>query len=153
VVMRVRRNDLIESPELTLRHCLEFLGESFDPACLRPFSSVGPGDQTPVSRVDSTGNRSRIRKVREEAGALNYLVFAETPSLADPSAVRATEPYPEDPARILDMEVAFSERCKRGERAVPATLPGFGAGRTGGLASRVPGKLLRGMIDGKPRSR
>ncbi len=153
VVMRVRRDDLIAAPEPTLRHCLDFLGESFDPACLRPFSSVTRDDQPPVNRAKLEGKQSRLRKVRDEAEALNYLVFAETPSFADPSVVQATEPYPEDLARIVEMELAFSERCRRGERAVPASLPGFGSGRAGGLTFRLPGDLLRGIINGKPRAR
>jgi hypothetical protein len=153
VVMRVRRDDLIAAPEGTLRQCLDFLGESFDPACLRPFSSVGPEDQTPVNRAVLAGKQPGRRKARDEAEALNYLVLAETPSVVDTSVVQATEPYPEDLARIVEMEVAFSERCTRGERAVPASLPGFGSGRFGGLSSRLSGNLLRGMIGGKSRPR
>ncbi|MDQ4099038.1 MAG: sulfotransferase [Chloroflexota bacterium] len=36
-VLRILRDDLLGSPESTLRRCLDFVGESFDPVCLRPF--------------------------------------------------------------------------------------------------------------------
>jgi hypothetical protein len=36
-VLRVRRDDLMDSPEVTLCRCLDFIGEPFAPACLRPF--------------------------------------------------------------------------------------------------------------------
>jgi hypothetical protein len=150
LVMRVRRDDLIATPELTLRHCLDFLGESFDPACLRPFSSVTPGDQTLIDRAALMGSQATHRKARDDAEALNYLIFAETPSLSASRVAEATEPYPADLARIMAMEAAFSERCRRGERAVPSTLPGFGSRRTGGLPSWLS---LRGMINREPRSR
>lgn len=37
VILRIRRDDLIEDSEATVRHCLDFLGEPFVPACLWPF--------------------------------------------------------------------------------------------------------------------
>lgn len=36
-ILRLRRHDLINEPEATLRRCLAFVGEPFAPACLRPF--------------------------------------------------------------------------------------------------------------------
>lgn len=36
-VLRVRRDDLLASPRATLSRCLDFVGEPFAPACLRPF--------------------------------------------------------------------------------------------------------------------
>jgi hypothetical protein len=36
-VMRVRRRDLVEAPEATVRRCLDFVAEPFAAACLRPF--------------------------------------------------------------------------------------------------------------------
>jgi hypothetical protein len=36
-VLRVRRDEMVGDPEATLRRCLAFVGESFVPACLRPF--------------------------------------------------------------------------------------------------------------------
>lgn len=37
VVLRVRRDDLVEDADATLRRCLEFVGEPFSQACLRAF--------------------------------------------------------------------------------------------------------------------
>lgn len=36
-VLRVGRDEMVGDPEATLRRCLAFVGESFVPACLRPF--------------------------------------------------------------------------------------------------------------------
>ena len=39
VVLRIRRDDLINDAEPTVRRCLEFVGEPFAPACLWPFEA------------------------------------------------------------------------------------------------------------------
>jgi len=36
-VLRLRHDELVAAPEAALRRCLAFLGEPFDPACLRPY--------------------------------------------------------------------------------------------------------------------
>jgi hypothetical protein len=140
VVLRIRRGDLIAAPEQTLRRCLDFLGEPFVPAVLRPFSSVGPVERAREDRAESALKRAMLRKLRDEAEALNALL------LADGSGGAA---YPEDVLQIAQMEAAFSARCERGLSGVPATLPGFGPkrGRGGGLPSWIPTGLLRTVID------
>lgn len=156
VVTRIRRDDLVAAPEQTLRRCLDFLGEPFSPACLRPFSSIAPKTTLRMTGLDSAGNKPSPRKIRDEAEALNYLIRAETPSIAaspavDPDALA----YPPDSMRIVAMEAAFSARCARGKSAVPSSLPGFGPrrGRAGKLAERLPTDLIRGMITREPRTR
>jgi hypothetical protein len=49
VVLRVRRQDLVQHPEEELRRCLAFIGEPFDPACLRPFRPLTRLGEEPVS--------------------------------------------------------------------------------------------------------
>ncbi|MEA2530070.1 MAG: hypothetical protein QOG89_1714 [Thermomicrobiales bacterium] len=147
VVLRVRRDDLIAAPEQTLRRCLDFLGEPFAPACLRPFSSVHPAEQPLADRAGAKRNQSTLRKLQIEAETLNDFLFAE--------ASRAVA-YSEDPLRIAEMEAAFSARCERGLSGVPTTLPGFGPskrGRLGGLPSWLSAGLRRGMIGREPGSR
>ena len=49
VVLRVRRQDLVQQPEAELRRCLAFLEEPFDPACLRPFRPLTRSGEEPYS--------------------------------------------------------------------------------------------------------
>jgi hypothetical protein len=42
VTLRVRHRDLASDPEKEVRRCLAFLGESFHPACVRPFRGMRP---------------------------------------------------------------------------------------------------------------
>ncbi|HKG24926.1 MAG TPA: sulfotransferase [Thermomicrobiales bacterium] len=156
VVMRVRRDDLVAAPEQTLRRCLDFLGEPFAPECLRAFSSVGPTSTPRLTGVETATGRSNVRKIRDEAEALNYLIFAETPSVATPPAGGAVAvDYPEDLVRIAALEAAFSDRCKRGQSGVPSSLPESGSRRvrSRGRASRLPAIPLRGIINRVPRAR
>ncbi|HEY7036064.1 MAG TPA: sulfotransferase [Thermomicrobiales bacterium] len=139
VVLRIRRDDLIAAPEQTLRHCLDFLGEPFAPAVLRPFSSVGPVERPPEARAESALRRAKLRKLRDEAEALNAC-------LADGSLGTA---FPEDALRIAQMEAAFSTRCERGLSAVPASLPDADAKPGRGLPSWVPVGPMRTLIDRK----
>lgn len=37
-ILRIRRDDLIEDSEATIRRCLDFLDEAFEPACVWPFA-------------------------------------------------------------------------------------------------------------------
>jgi hypothetical protein len=156
VVMRVRRDDLVAVPEPTLRRCLDFLGEPFVPECLRAFSSVGQTSAPRLTGLEATTGRSKVGKIRDEAEALNYLIFAETPSLAASSADGAIAvDYPEDLVRIAALEAAFSDRCRRGQSGVPASLPESGSRRvrSRGRASRLPALPLRGIISRESRSR
>jgi hypothetical protein len=58
-VLRVRHADLVSDPEKAVRRCLEFLDESYNPACLEPLEHVintsGPAPETitPEHAVDS----------------------------------------------------------------------------------------------------
>lgn len=133
VVLRIRRDDLIASPEPTLRRCLDFLGEPFARAVLRPFSSVGPVERPREDRAESVLKRVLRRKLREEAVALNSVALADGPT------------YPADVLRIAELEAAFSARCERGESGVPATLPGFRPRRRRG--GGLPSWVLRTVID------
>jgi hypothetical protein len=144
VVLRVRRADLIRAPESTLRRCLDFLGEPFEPALLRPFSSVQPVEHVREEHGDSALRRARLRNVRAEAEALNYLIAEED---------RLGITYPEDPLRIARMEAAFSARCERGESAVPPSLPEFGRARDPGGGRLSPTALVRTVIDRERGSR
>jgi PEP-CTERM/exosortase A-associated glycosyltransferase len=62
-VLRIRRMDLVSSPESTLRQCLDFLDEPFDDRCLRPFrpcatfSTAAPQEL----REDMTGVPAEVR--------------------------------------------------------------------------------------------
>jgi hypothetical protein len=144
VVLRIRRDDLIAEPERTLRRCLDFLGEPFSPMVLRPFSSVGPVERLPEERAESVFQRARLRKLRDEAEALNVALLAD--SALGPA-------YPEDSRRIAEMEAAFSARCERGLSGVPASLPELAPKRERGLPSWIPSGLLRTAIDRRRGSR
>ena len=42
-VLRASYDDLLERPELLVRSCLEFVGEPYDPSCLRPLRGIREG--------------------------------------------------------------------------------------------------------------
>jgi hypothetical protein len=157
----VRRRELVERPEATLRRCLAFLGEPFEPACLRPFRSA-PDDAGEAEGDAANGLRGisadaeppaqpRQIELPRSVALMSYLLNAEgTPS------------YPRDESLILRIETAFADQAAREARLLaspkgtaarraatksgqstksPATLR-----RNGRLFSRMPdlGRLFRG---------
>jgi hypothetical protein len=111
-VLRVRRADLIEVPDKSIGRCLEFLGEPFDPACLRAFSSVSPAPDQKSVRSDATTGKVCHPEIRLAAELLNSALLDET-----------SPAYARDESRIAELEAAFHARCRRGETAVPRRPP------------------------------
>ena len=98
-VLRVRYDDLTGTPEATLRECLEFLGEPFDPACLRPLRA--PAERAARGpRVGSVRLRSDA-DCRRQAEELSRRVLSETPC------------YAADADGLHALEAAFDERSTR----------------------------------------
>jgi hypothetical protein len=114
IVMRLRRADLIQAPEQSIGRCLEFLGEPFDSACLRAFSSVSPAPDQKSVRSDTTTTKDCPPEIRMAAELLSRTLLEE-PSPA----------YARDESRIAELEAAFHDRCRLGETAVPQRPPYF----------------------------
>lgn len=99
-VLRVRYDDLVQKPELTLRRILAFLNEPFDSACLEPLlrkinSSNVPADALATDRVIDPATDRRV-------------VDAAT-RLSD--RLQATEKAFEPSASLMrELEIAFEER-------------------------------------------
>jgi hypothetical protein len=59
-MLRLRYRDLASDPEVEMRACLDFLGEAFHPASLRPFRGLRP-DPRPRRPEGGSGGRSRVQ--------------------------------------------------------------------------------------------
>lgn len=53
-VLRISYHDLAAGTEDSLRRCLSFLGESYDPACLRPFTGLESGSSPAPSNAKAS---------------------------------------------------------------------------------------------------
>jgi hypothetical protein len=67
-VHRVLHRDLVHRSEQALRLCLEFLGEEFEAACMRPLRGMGPPAEGAVR--DTSRDAGRAREGSGEADAL-----------------------------------------------------------------------------------
>lgn len=93
VVLRIRRDDLVREPERMLRRCMDFLGEPFEHACLRPFA--GFDQELPRLQAPDV----------DEPWRTQVDIFSRT--LLD-----ETEPnYRGDDAWRARLETAFLKRC------------------------------------------
>ena len=80
-VLRVLHRDLVADPERTLRGCLDFVGEEWDRACLRPLDGVGTDMPPPGAWEDGDGANLPFR---EEAEALSRAVLDALPPCHPP---------------------------------------------------------------------
>jgi hypothetical protein len=68
LVLRVRYRDLVEEPERTIRRCLDFVGEPFEPACLEPLGRKINASVIPktAALIEPEGVEPRLRRRAEE---------------------------------------------------------------------------------------
>ncbi|HEV3400343.1 MAG TPA: sulfotransferase [Acidimicrobiales bacterium] len=97
-VLRVLHRDLVAEPEQTLRRCLDFVGEEWDPVCLRPLDGV-TADVDPPGEGEDESAAPVALPFREEAEALSRALLDAPPPC-----------YPPDPALIEDLERAALEQ-------------------------------------------
>ena len=97
-VLRVLHRDLVAEPEQTLRRCLDFVGEDWDPVCLRPLDGVA-ADVHPADDGQDEGGEPVALPFREEAEALSRALLDAPPPC-----------FPPDPALIEDLERAALEQ-------------------------------------------
>jgi hypothetical protein len=112
VVLRVRRNDLVIRPEATLGRCLDFLGEPFDHACLRPFSSIPPDVARPRATARPNASGKAPDAMKSNANLLGAVLSEAGCSVAIADDTKAWE-----------LQAAMWDRWTRGETLVPR-LPG-----------------------------
>jgi hypothetical protein len=132
-IVRIRRADLVTSPEQTLRRCLDFLGEPFSPDCLRPLNPVGLVQTTPKFAL------------REHFGEQPPLVCIKAEGMSDRLLAEGTPFYPRDELRILQLELPAKKKEKpaRPETPPPA-LP---------VKERPPGPVLLSRLRGEMMNR
>lgn len=134
-VMRVERKDLLADPEATLRRCLAFLDECFDPVVLRPFRELAYLEPEHGSLIQSTlSDMSRSAHLLSE-----FLVEEGVPK------------YPRDQERVFQLEQTFFESALNW-KSTKRRQPTF-AGRpyrlgtpSGGVAMRLPLQRMTNAI-------
>lgn len=103
--LRILHRDLVADPERILRRCLDFIGEDWHPACLRPLDGIEVDGET--SGAD--GNDGAVVPFQEEAEALSRsLLGAPAP------------PCRPDPALIEELERAAVQTIDR--RSAPSSI-------------------------------
>jgi hypothetical protein len=138
-ILRIRRSDLLTDPESTLRRCLEFIDEFFDPAVLRPFRELflPPDEKLPFT---ADGQHA----VHRHAHLLSDLLMQE-----------GIPNYPRDDRRVLLLEQAFFDNALRCSQPKRGGLPSTNRAkrRTSHAASRTPrlslgnvAKVLRSIM-------
>jgi hypothetical protein len=150
-VLRVRRADLIRDPETEITRICEFLGESFDPACLRPFHSVDPV-RTPAPELELPVTGPCPEEIKQAAAFLNDAVVRTAPPvqelnqlLVDQEELAAGRAWaegrsmiPEIPGRLRDMDkVAAKKRAARPAPAKPVSNRPQEADHSGSLLGRI----------------
>jgi hypothetical protein len=99
VIQRVRYRDLVESPEATVRRCLEFVGEPFNADCLLPLKVKINSSNVP-ERYDPKDPRTDIA-LREEA--LN---------LSEELSTEIQPAFPGTPELIAELETKFLKQAR-----------------------------------------
>lgn len=141
VTLRVRHRDLASDPEGEIRRCLAFLGESFHPACVRPFRGmrpdpeetggpnhvgIGPGRGADHGQEVRSGSiPSRLQREAEELS--RSLLAGEDPSPA---------PGEGEPARRLERAYRHGE------------IGGWTAGDPSSPVERIRGVVRAGVPEG-----
>jgi Sulfotransferase family len=111
VVLRVRHQDLMDSPEQALRRCLAFAGEEYSADCLRPLEQV-----INSSPVDAPGEA-------KQAGTVREAVVEEAIALSESVLAEKAPKYPPDDARLAQMENRLRNRLKGLEMMYAENLP------------------------------
>ena len=101
-VLRIRRSDLVEEPEPTLRRCLAFLDEPFAPACLRPFRGLG--------EIDAALNGDE----RDMSRPLGRIIPPVVGLLSEELLDNKTPCYRRDEEAMMRLEIAFSSKNQPG---------------------------------------
>jgi hypothetical protein len=129
-ILRIRRDDLVSSPEQTLRRCLDFLGEPFNPGCLRPLNPVGLVQTTPAFAL------------RQHFGEQPPLVCIKAEGMSDRLLDEGTPVYPRDDRRILQLELPTKKKEKPARvETPPAPRPARDQSRSPDPLGRVRGEL------------
>jgi hypothetical protein len=89
-VLRLHYRDLLRDPEAVMRRCMQFLDESYDEACLRPFTGLAD----PLTAEGMAGS--------EDAGVSGIL--EEALLLSDLLAFDASQWHAPDPERMAKLE-------------------------------------------------
>jgi SAM-dependent methyltransferase len=103
IVLRVRHRDLVERPEATLRRCLDFLGEQFEPTCLEPLERKINASVVPEAAAADEGGdvEPRLKRTAEKLSA--KLLADGAPRLArDEKLVAALEARYRETALALE---------------------------------------------------
>ena len=123
-VLRATYDDLLEHPELLVRRCLEFVGEPYDPSCLRPLRGVragvhGGGEPPPK------GKAAAHPAVRAAATALSDELLGRTAQAAEHAsatpASREERPGSRTRLRPIDVE-RLNEKSRKAAHEVIARL-------------------------------
>jgi hypothetical protein len=107
-VLRIRYGDLVDDSERTLRSCLQFVGEDWSSACLRPLRTM---EGREIAETDQSLKASAEAEHQHEAEILSRLV------LADPVPA-----YPRDERKIRRLE-RLEQTRKRSHREAPGNPP------------------------------
>jgi len=100
VVLRVRHQDLRESPEEVLRRCLGFVGEDYSPDCLEPLGLI-----INTSAPDGSGEA-------EPGGKVRTAILEEATSLSDSVLAERAPRYRPNRARVGKLEAQLRRRMK-----------------------------------------
>jgi hypothetical protein len=103
-MLRVRHADLVSQPELTIRRCLQFVGEGFNAACLEPLKT----------RINSSG---ALQDYRLGSGAPDPALVANAAALSAELLADPTPDYRANRRRREALEQQFA-----GQAAFVASL-------------------------------
>ncbi len=139
VVHRVLHRDLVRRPRRAVSECLEFLGEPWCEACLRPVRGVAPepGTEGPPPSPEGVRGRSRIR-ARAEALTARLLADAAR-GRPEGGGTETDKPFPilpQDARRVLD------------EAFLLGTLDEEDGGRAGSPVHRIRALVRLGVPEG-----
>ena len=97
-VLRVTYDDLIESPETLVRHCLEFAGEAYDGRCLRPLRGVRDGARGEETPAGASGERAAHPAIKAAAQAISAELVPEKRTVPQPVTAKEPSPRPRTPS-------------------------------------------------------
>ena len=142
-VLRATYDELLERPELLVRRCLEFVGEPYDPSCLRPLRGLRQdADGVEAERPAPEDRKAAHPAIRAAARGLSDELLGRAPGRREGPGDRAdgsrTRMSPVDVERLVEKSRRSAHEVI--ERLVPE-------GSTVLMASRGEESMLR--MDGR----
>ena len=137
-VLRVAYDDLIDRPEILVRRCLDFVGEQYDPSCMRPLRGIRAGVHgEEQAEAAASGSKAAHPSLRAAARALSDDLLGRVSEVrrGDSSRTRLSE---------LDIERLSAKSRAHAHDIVSRRVP---EGAIVLFASRGDHELLR--VDGR----